>query len=94
VKRTRIPPGELAVHQGARVEVANGRVGRVDEFLVDPGSGHITHLVLRKGHPRDPKHVILVVSDIDRIEEDTVRLKIDKHTVESLPANPVRRRHN
>ena len=34
-KVRRIPPGELAVRRGARVRATDGRVGRVDEFLVD-----------------------------------------------------------
>ncbi|MGD8473737.1 MAG: PRC-barrel domain containing protein, partial [Anaerolineae bacterium] len=38
-----IPPGQLAVRRGARVEATDGRVGRVDELLVDPDSGGITH---------------------------------------------------
>jgi uncharacterized membrane protein/sporulation protein YlmC with PRC-barrel domain len=64
----RVPPGELAIHRGAGVEASDGWVGRVDEFLVDPDSGEVTHLV-----------------------DDTVYLKIDKQTIESLPTIPVRR---
>lgn len=88
----RIPPGELAVRRGARVEATDGRVGRVDEFLVDPLNGHITHLVLREGHLWGQKDVTIPVSQIDRIKEDTVYLKLDKHSIEKLPAIPVRRR--
>jgi sporulation protein YlmC with PRC-barrel domain len=86
-----IPPGELAVRRGAEVKASDGRVGRVDEFLVDPANGHITHLVLREGHLWGQKDVIIPVSQIDRIEEDTVCLKLDKRGIERLPAIPVRR---
>jgi sporulation protein YlmC with PRC-barrel domain len=88
----RIPPGELAVRRGARVEATDGHVGRVDEFLVDPESEHITHLILREGHLWGQKDVTIPVSQIDRIEEDIVYLKLDKSHVEALPAVPVRRR--
>ena len=88
VEHEHIPSGELAVHRGARVEATDGDVGRVDEFLVDPANGHITHLVLREGHLWDKKDVAIPVSGIDHIEENTVYLKLDKHTIESLP--PVR----
>ena len=37
------------------------------------------------------KEVSIPVSAIDRIEEDTVYLKLDKKAVESLPSEPVRR---
>jgi sporulation protein YlmC with PRC-barrel domain len=87
-----IPPGELAVRRGTRVEATDGHVGRVDEFLVDPASEHITHLILREGHLWGQKDVTIPVSQIDRIEKDTVYLKLDKKRIEALPTIPVRRR--
>jgi hypothetical protein len=50
VEEEKVPPGELAIHRAATVFATDGRVGRVDEFLVEPTSGHITHLVLHEGH--------------------------------------------
>jgi hypothetical protein len=86
-----IPPGELAVHRGAWVEATDGRVGQVDEFLVDPKNGHITHLVLREGHLWGRKDVVIPVSAIVRSEEDAVYLGLDKRSIEALPTIPVRR---
>jgi hypothetical protein len=94
VERKRIPPGELAVHRGARVKATDGHVGRVDEFLVDPANGHITHLVLRERHLWGQKDVTVPVSGIDHFEKDTVNLRLDKRTIESLPAVPARRRND
>jgi sporulation protein YlmC with PRC-barrel domain len=91
LEHQRIPPNELAVHRGAKVKASDGHVGVVDEFLVDPMNGHITHLVLREGHLWGKKDVTIPVSQIDRIEENTVHLKLDKHNIEALPAIPVRR---
>ena len=91
LEHERIPPHELAVRQGARVEATDGHVGLVDEFLVDPTNGHITHLVLREGHLWSKKDVTIPISQIDHIEEDTVYLRLDKHSIEVLPAIPVRR---
>ena len=45
-----VPPGELAIRRGTRVEATDGRVGQVDEFMVDSANDHITHLILREGH--------------------------------------------
>jgi len=92
LEHERIPPNELAVRRGARVEATDGRVGVVDEFLVDPANGHITHLVLREGHLWGKKDVTIPVSQIDHIEEDTVYLKLNKQSIEALPAITVRRR--
>ena len=91
VEHKQVPPGELAVRRRARVEASDGDVGRLDEFLVDSKTGHITHLILREGHLWGQKDVIIPVSDIDHIEEDTVYLKLDKRGIEALPAIPIHR---
>jgi len=92
VEREHIPMGELAVRRGAQVEATDGHIGQVDEFLMHPKTGHITHLVLREGHLWGQKDVTIPVSQIDHVAEDTAYLKLDKHAVEALPAIPVRRR--
>jgi sporulation protein YlmC with PRC-barrel domain len=85
-----IPPGELAVRRGTQVRATDGRIGRVDEFVVDPQSGNITHLCMREGHLWEGKQVCIPVSAIDRIQEKTVHLKIDKEAVAALPPIPTR----
>ena len=55
LKHRRVPLGKLPVHRGTRVKAIDGRVGRVDEFLADPETGHITHLVLQGGHHGTPR---------------------------------------
>jgi hypothetical protein len=92
LEHERIPPGELAVRRGARVEASDGPIGRVDEFLVDPETCHITHLVMREGHLWGTKDVAIPVSDIVRLDEDTVYVRLDKESIEALPAIPMRRR--
>jgi sporulation protein YlmC with PRC-barrel domain len=91
IEDERIPPGEIAVRRGADVEATDGHVGRVDEFVVDPRDGHITHLVLREGHLWNKKELTLPLSAIERMDEYAVYLKLDKTKVKSLPAIPVRR---
>ena len=88
VAREHLPAGEMAVYQGARVEASDGHAGRVDEFLVDPIDEHITHLVLREGHWWGKRDVTIPVSEIDRIEEETIYLKLDKESIEALPSVP------
>ena len=92
VRHKRVPHGELAVQRGARVHANNGRIGRVDEFLVDPQDGNITHLILREGHLWGQKDVPIPVSEIERIEENRVYLKLNKRDIGKLPAIPIRRR--
>jgi PRC-barrel domain len=95
VERQQIPPGELAVRRGTRVEATDGYVGHVDEFVVNPENGHITHLVMREGHLWGQKDVIIplsAMSEMDDAHEDVVFLKLDKHQIESLPTFPLHRR--
>lgn len=92
VEHKQIPPGELAVHRNTRVEATDGYVGKVDEFVINPENGHITHLVMREGHLWGKKDVIIPVSAMGETREDTVFLKLDKHQIESLRTFPVNRR--
>ncbi len=84
-----ISVNELAIRRGARVEATDGQVGSVDEFLINPVNNAITHLVLREGHLWGQKNITIPMSEIDRIEENTVWLKLDKQSIEVLPAIPI-----
>jgi len=88
LEHEQIPPEELAVQRGTRVEATDGLVGHVSEFLVNPANGHITHLVLRKGHLWNTREVTIPVTYIKFIEETTVFLTVDKHSLEELPTAP------
>ncbi len=89
-----IPANELAIRRGANVEATDGRVGRVDEFLINPEDNTITHLVLREGHLWGQKNITIPLSQIDHIEENTVWLKLDKQSIETLPAIPIHHQAN
>jgi sporulation protein YlmC with PRC-barrel domain len=91
VEKEHIPPNELAVRRNAEVEATDGHIGKVDEFLVDPETCHITHLVMREGHLWGKKDVVIPVTSIDHFEEDTVYLKLNKAEVEKLPTVPINR---
>ena len=88
VRREAIPPSKLAVRRGARIEATDGHVGQLTEFLVDPVTEQVTHLVLREGHLWGRRDVRIPVSEIDRFEENTVHLKLDKGQVEALAGVP------
>jgi hypothetical protein len=85
-------PGELAVCRGTRVEATDGYVGKVDEFMVNPENGHITHLVMREGHLWGQKDVIIPLPAMGDTRKYTVFLKFDMHQIESLMTYPVHRR--
>lgn len=90
-KEEHIPEGEKDIHRGMQVQATDGKIGQVDELIVEPESWRITHVVLRHGHLWGKKEVTLPMSDIDRIAGGMVYLKIDKATVDSRPTIPVKR---
>jgi hypothetical protein len=91
-KTARVPHDELGVRRGAKVHAVDGVVGQVDEFLVSPDDHLISHLVLREGHFLGKKLVTIPVSEISRVQEDQVFLKLDKQTISQLPSIPLRKR--
>jgi hypothetical protein len=80
-----IPPGQLAVRRGAQVRATDGPVGKIDEFIVDPETCYITHLVMREGNLLGKKNVTIPVSVIDRIDEKIVQLNISRDQVAQMP---------
>jgi sporulation protein YlmC with PRC-barrel domain len=89
IENEHISYDELTIRRGASVEATNGRVGRVDEFLINPIDDTITHIIMREGHLWGQKNITIPLNQIDRIEENRVWLKLDKQSIEALPAIPI-----
>jgi hypothetical protein len=85
----RTPEAELALRPGMQVEATDGPVGHVGELLAEEGSDETGHFVLQEGR-RGQQEVTLPVSAIDRVEGDTVYLKLDKEALDRLPDVPLK----
>ena len=83
---------ELAIHRGSRVHATDGRIGEVEEFVVNSANDAITHIVLREGHFWNHQDVTIPVAQIDRIDVDSVYLTLNKHQIAALPVLAVHRR--
>jgi uncharacterized membrane protein len=92
VHRERVPEGERSVRTGFHVQAEDGRIGQVDELLLDEATGEITHFVMREGHLWGKKDVVVPVSSIAYSDKDAVYLTLDKETISSILAVPVRER--
>jgi len=88
-----VPVGEVAVHRGAEVRALDGDVGKVDEFIVGPDSGHVTHLLIGRGFLWWKRDVAVPMSEVREVTGSTVYLKLAKQDVLKLPAVPVRRKY-
>lgn len=89
----RIPKGEVEIRRASAVTSADGHhVGHVDGLLVADDT-HISHVVLQHGHLWGRREVGIPISDVDRVENDEVVLRLTREEVGALPAVRVHRRH-
>jgi sporulation protein YlmC with PRC-barrel domain len=87
----RVPKGEVEIRRASAVTAADGAdLGRVDGFVVDD-EGHISHVVLERGHLWGRREVTIPVGAVDRVENDVVVLRLTKDEVGALPAHRVHR---
>ena len=87
-----IPLLELQVRRGIRIEAADGPIGTVGELVIHPIDGNITHLMLGKDHPWGERDVAIPVTDIERIRENVVYLRLNKLLIRGLPHVRVQRK--
>ena len=86
IQQENIPNDEMALHSGMEVEASDGKIGKLDALVLDPKSGAVTDLLMRKGHLWGAKDVTIPVANVDIVDGKTVYLKIDKAAVKALPA--------
>jgi sporulation protein YlmC with PRC-barrel domain len=92
VHMEQVPAGEMALAPGMKISASDHTVGKLDELVLDPQSGAVTHLHMREGHLWGKKDVAIPVADVDFTNGETIYLSIDKEAVMALPAVPVNRK--
>jgi sporulation protein YlmC with PRC-barrel domain len=81
-----VPLGEVAVRRDDPVHATDGSIGRVQGLVIDPGSHHVTHVLLQEGHLWGRKEVAIPVKAVAGVSDEGIRLSIAKREVEDLPA--------
>jgi hypothetical protein len=79
-----VPTGEVAVRHGDAVHCKDGWIGSVDGLVIDPGSEHVTHVILQEGHLWGSKHVAIPIGAANRVENE-IRVDLTKKEIEALP---------
>jgi sporulation protein YlmC with PRC-barrel domain len=79
-----IPAGEVEVRRGEHVHATDGAIGHVEGLVIDPGSHHVTHVLLQEGHLWGRKEVAIPISAVTDTD-DGIRLSLTKHQVGQLP---------
>jgi sporulation protein YlmC with PRC-barrel domain len=84
VTRDTVPLGEVDVRRGEPVHATDGDIGRVQGLVIDPGSRHVTHVLLQEGHLWGRKEVAIPIGAVASTG-DGIRLTIAKQEVQDLP---------
>jgi sporulation protein YlmC with PRC-barrel domain len=79
-----VPLGEVEVSRGQPVQATDGDIGHVQGLVIDPGSRHVTHVLLQEGHLWGRKEVAIPISAVASTA-DGIQLKITKQEVQDLP---------
>ena len=80
-----LPLGEVAVRRGEKVHASDGTIGQVQGLVIDPGSRHVTHLLLQEGHLWGRKQIAIPITAVTAVGQDGVQLSITKQQVQDLP---------
>lgn len=78
-----VPEGEIKIDAHAEVDATDGRVGRVEGFAVT-GDEHASSLVVRTTD-LPPREFMVPASAIAGIEDERVKLDMDRAAVQALP---------
>ena len=79
-----VPLGEVEIRRGDCVQATDGDIGRVQGLVIDPGSRHVTHVLLQEGHLWGKKEVAIPISAVAGTR-DGIQLTITKKQVGDLP---------
>ena len=84
IRENVVPVGETEVGPGDRVHATDGEIGRVQGFLVTPGDGRVTHVLLQEGHLWGRKEVAIPISAVTGVDAG-IRVNLTKQQVGDLP---------
>jgi sporulation protein YlmC with PRC-barrel domain len=79
-----LPLGEVAVRRGDRVYATDGPIGMVQGLVIEPGSHHVTHVLLQEGHLWGKKEVAIPIGAVTGVD-DGIGLSLSKQEVQDLP---------
>jgi hypothetical protein len=82
----RLAPEEVVIHQNSPVRAADGRVGQVKGFLINPANKQLISIAVETGYFWNRQELIVALAQVERFEEDQIVLKLDKQHLKRLAA--------
>jgi hypothetical protein len=80
-----IPPGEVEERRGDRVHATDGEAGHLRAVRIDPGSGRVTHVLVRHGPAWDRADTAIPAEMVAGFGDAGIRLGITRRQVRDLP---------
>lgn len=79
-----IPDGEVELNGSDRVRTGHGWFSHLEGLIAEPGEGRVTHVIIRLGHLRHAREVVVAIGSGAQIDERGVHLTLDRHEVATL----------
>lgn len=79
-----VPPGEVEERRGDHVHATDGDIGQVRALRIDPGTGQVTHVLLKEGHLWGRKEVAIPFDAVTGFDGG-IQLSITRQQVRDLP---------
>ena len=87
-----VPKVEIKLKRGMSVKDLEGKkLGNIDELIIDPVTGFITHLVMRQGHLYGSRDIAVPNMDIYSFDKECVVLSIKQDEIQNLPEVIIKR---
>jgi hypothetical protein len=80
-----IPPGEVEEHRGDRVHATDGEAGHLRAVRIDPGSGRVTHVLIRHGPAWNRADTAIPAEMVAGFGDGGIQLGITRRQVRDLP---------
>ena len=80
-----VPPGEVEERRGDRVHATDGETGHLRAVRIDPGSGRVTHVLVRHGPAWDRADTAIPAEMVAGFGDDGIQLAITRRQVRDLP---------
>ncbi|MBN2616861.1 MAG: hypothetical protein JXR64_00970 [Spirochaetales bacterium] len=92
VTKEDVPKGEMKLKRGMSVKDLDGKkLGNIDELIIDPVTGFITHLVMRQGHLYGSRDIAVPNMDIYSFDKECVVLSIKQDEIQNMPEVIIKR---
>ena len=83
-----IPAQKTVVWGSPYVFATDGKVGVLDQLIIEPDNHRITDLLIRVGYFWGYQDIDIPLAQIKNIKEDSVYLKLNMATIKSFPTIP------